>query len=274
MNVKRAVSVLAGLAVIGSVAWAGVAGATTATPAHGPCRSTKPAVGVSKRVHDGVTQASLCVRGTRKADSTVTVSRDPRKHQAYAIYQGKRGDAIPPGYVGADNQHGVTLVGCDTGTYNPDANDEWNQNPHSPNNNAQIALGTDEFTAPTGPIGPGDPCSPFVPHTPPGKSCGSAQTAHPATVAPKGSPLKAYSESSPRNSLTTRSGQAGIAGDFGGGDGASGYLQVTYRNGRGGNVTTGGNSRGGGGTVAVGNDGNETDDPWTPKQSPVVLCQD
>ena len=41
-----------------------------------------------------------------------------------------------------------------------------------------------------------------------------------------------------------------------------------------GNVTTGGNSRGGGGTVAAGNDGRETDDPFTPAGSPVVVCQD
>jgi hypothetical protein len=222
----------------------------------------------------GETHVVACVSGTRKADGTVTVSSTRSTKRDYVIYQGKPGNVTPPGYIGVDRQHGLTLVGCDTGTYNPDANDEWNQSPQSPNNNAQIAVGTDEFTAPTGPVGPGDPCSPFVPHTPPGKSCGSAQTAHPATTAPKQSPLKAYSAKAPGSTVRSGSGQAGIAGDFGGGNGASGYLQVTYKRGHGGNVTTGGNSRGGGGTVAVGNDGNETDDPFTPKQSPVVVCQD
>jgi len=219
-------------------------------------------------------QAETCVGGTGAVDHSVTAAYDPGSQQGYAVYQGRPGDSVAPsGYVGVDTQHGLTVVGCDTGTYRPDAPDEWNQQPDGPNNNAQIAVGTDEFTAPTGPVGPGDPCSPFVPHTPPGASCGSPQ-ATPATSYPGSpSPLNAYTAGSP----PPDSGQAGIAGDFGGGDGASGDLQATYGSspsGPTGNVTTGGNSRGGGGTVAVGNDGRETDDPYTPTGSPVVVCQD
>jgi hypothetical protein len=81
-----------------------------------------------------------------------------------------------------------------------------------------------------------------------------------------GSPLNAYASGFPN-------GDAGLAGDFGGNDGASGYAQVTS-NGQGqGNFTTGGTSKGGGGTVGIGNDGNETKDRWTPDGSPVALCQ-
>ena len=206
------------------------------------------------------------------------MAANPQTRQGYAVYQGRRGDTTPSGYIGVDTQHGLTLVGCDTGRYDPDKTDKWNQHPHSHHNNAQIAAGTDEFTAPTGPIGPGDPCSPFVPHTPPGKSCGSPQARHPAAIYPAhGSPLNLYSNRSPADAVSHRDAQVGLAGDFGGGDRASGDLQVTADASDGaprGNVTTGGNSRGGGGTVAVGNDGNETDDPFTPSGSPVVICQD
>jgi hypothetical protein len=204
----------------------------------------------------------------------VTASYDPGSHQGYAVYQGRPEDAVAPaGYVGVDTQNGLTVVGCDTGTYRPDARDEWNQRPDGPNNNAQIAVGTDEFTAPTGPVGPGDPCSPFVPHTPPGPSCGSPQAQPTSSYPGSPSPLNAYTA----GSAPPGSGQAGVAGDFGGGEGATGYLQATYApssSGPTGNVTTGGNSRGGGGTVAVGNDGRETDDPYTSAGSPIVVCQD
>jgi hypothetical protein len=220
-------------------------------------------------------QAESCLVGTGAVDHSITASYDTSSNQGYAIYQGRPNDTVlPPGYVGADTQKGGTIVGCDTGTYNPRASDEWNQSPKSKHNNAQIAVGTDEFTAPVGPIGPGDPCSPFVPHTPPGSSCGSPQTTQPETTAPGSpSPLNLYASGSPASG----EGQAGVAGDFGGGDGATGYLQATYGTAGPaptGNVTTGGNSKGGGGTVAAGNDGRETDDPFTPAGSPVVVCQD
>ncbi|MFL6239894.1 MAG: hypothetical protein ACJ735_10445 [Actinomycetes bacterium] len=265
-------------AAVLAVGGAGVASAAVGTAQQTRCSARTTAASAAQQLRtNGTTFAQICVGGTRRADSSVTVSRDPSAKRWYVIYQGRRGDAIPSGYVGADSQAGATIVGCDTGTYNPQAKDKWNQSPHSPYNNAQIAVGTDEFTAPTGPIGPGDPCSPFVPHTPPGKSCGSPQNTHPATALPKASPLQVYAGQPPASSVKSRSGQVGIAGDFGGGKGAAGYLQATAdANGSTpkGNVTTGGNSRGGGGTVAVGNDGNETDDPYTPKKSPVVICQD
>src|SRR4051794_32146321 len=170
-------------------------------------------------------QAQTCVGGTGTVDHSITASFDPSSQQGYAVYQGRPGDKVlPEGYVGVDTQHGLTLVGCATGTYRPGAPDEWNQSPHSRNNNAQIAVGTDEFTAPTGPVGPGDPCSPFVPHTPPGTSCGSPPAAPAASYPGDPSPLNAYTAGSP----PPGAGAAGIAGDFGGGDGASGYLQATY----------------------------------------------
>jgi hypothetical protein len=65
-----------------------------------------------------------------------------------------------------------------------------------------------------------------------------------------------------------------LAGDFGGNDGASGTAQVTSNGHTGGNLTIGGTSKGGGGTVAVGNDGNESKDRWTPDGSPLAVCQD
>jgi hypothetical protein len=243
---------------------------------HDPCHG-KSAPSLHRSKHPGGVTARSCVRGTSKADSSVTASNNPGKHREYAVYQGRRGDAIPSGYVGVDNQHGLTLVGCDTGRYNPGRTDKWNQHPHSRHNNAQIAVSSKEFTAPTGPVGPGDPCSPFVPHTPPGTSCGSRPADHPAVVAPAGSPLVAYSKRRPTSAASARANQVGIAGDFGGGKGASGYLQLRYHD-RGDaptfDLATGGNSRGGGGTVAVGNDGRETDDPYTPAGSPVTICQD
>jgi hypothetical protein len=117
-----------------------------------------------------------------------------------------------------------------------------------------------------------------VPHTPHGSSCGSPQARDPAVIYPAhGSPLNAYSRGSPDDVAAHRAAQAGISGNFGGSQGASGDLQLTLDASSGtpgGNITTGGNSRGGGGTVAVGNDGNETDDPYTPSGSPVAVCQD
>jgi hypothetical protein len=257
---------LAGVGAIGSAAYA-------RDTARSQCpRHTLSAAGSSTVDARGRSSVLVCDGGTSGADAGVSAGADTTSGQGYAVYQGRPGDTIPAGYVGADTQNGLTIVGCDTGTYDPNAPDEWNQRPNSPNNNAQIAAGTDEFTAPTGPIGPGDPCSPFVPHTPPGRSCGSPQDPSPDTTYPGApSPLNVYSSGAP-----TGSGDVGIAGDFGGGQGASGILQATYDTGGPaptGNITTGGNSRGGGGTVAVGNDGNETDDPFTPAGSPVVLCQ-
>jgi hypothetical protein len=254
--------------------WAGVAAAKGGR--HGG-RNRQSSACPDELDASGRTEAVACVGGTGTVDSSVTASVDPSSGQGYAVYQGRPGDRIPEGYLGADTQNGLTIVGCDTGSYNPDARDEWNQSPTSKNNNAQIAVGTDEFTAPTGPVGPGDPCSPFVPHTPPGASCGSPQNQAPDTSVPGDpSPLNVYASGAPSPSNPSQSGQVGVAGDFGGGDGATGYLQATYSGGQPtptGNVTTGGNSRGGGGTVAVGNDGRETDDPYTPANSPVVVCQ-
>jgi hypothetical protein len=266
--------VTCGLVVVGWLAAAAAANAS-GSETRSAC-STKAPSGASSSVVDpsGPSRVRVCDGGTQGADASVTASANPSTGQGYAVYQGRPGDTIPEGYVGADTQNGLTIVGCDTGTYDPEARDEWNQSPTSPNNNAQIAVGTDEFTAPTGPVGAGDPCSPFLPHTPPGRSCGSPQDPSPeATYPGEPSPLNVYSSGGP----ATGSGDVGVVGDFGGGDGASGDLQATYGTGQSvpaGNVTTGGNSRGGGGTVAVGNDGNETDDPYTPSGSPVVVCQD
>lgn len=277
MGKWQAAVVAAGVSVLVASGEAAAAARTT-HHRHAPPCSGKSLVATATPLvqRNGPSGAVVCDGGTGAADASVTVRLDPSTRQGYAVYQGRPHDTIPPGYVGADTQNRVTIVGCDTGTYDPKARDEWNQSPRSRHNNAQIAAGTDEFTAPVGPIGPGDPCSPFVPHTPPGRSCGSPQDPAPTTVLPAhGSPLNAYA-TSPAPSPTGR-GDAGLTGDFGGGDGASGYLQATYGSGAAGptgNVTTGGNSRGGGGTVAVGNDGNETDDPFTPAGSPVVLCQD
>jgi hypothetical protein len=263
MRTLAAVVVVGLAASVGAVAWAARG---RGAPRSASCDGSD---------HEEGLQAETCVAGTGTVDHSVAASYDPSSNQGYAIYQGRPGDRVlPEGYVGADTQNGGTVVGCDTGTYDPRASDDWNQSPKSKHNNAQVAVGTDEFTAPVGPIGPGDPCSPFVPHTPPGSSCGSPQDSRPQTTAPGSpSPLNAYTSGSPESG----NGQVGLAGDFGGGDGASGYLQVTYGSGDSaptGNVTTGGNSKGGGGTVALGNDGRETDDPFTPAGSPVVVCQD
>jgi hypothetical protein len=258
---------------LGFAAWGALALPAGAARRDPPWCEDKPVSGeaTSQVPPTGTSSAGVCDGGTGAADVSVTASMNPSTGHGYAVYQGRRGDAVPEGYVGADTQNGATVVGCATGTYDPEARDEWNQSPDSTNNNAQIALGTDEFTAPTGPVGPGDPCSPFVPHTPPGRSCGSPQDAEPDAKYPGGpSPLNVYSSNVPPNGAD-RAGDVGVAGDFGGGDGASGDLQASYTtNGPipTGNVTTGGNSRGGGGTVAVGNDGNETDDPYTPNGSP------
>lgn len=270
---------IVGVAAVAVTGWSAASYAVTdASPPRSPCSNTTSAGVVTQYSLKGRTAVTACIGGTHKADGSVTASSDRRKKQTYAIYQGRPKDTIPPGYVGVDNRNGLTVVGCDTGTYKPDAPDKWNQKPNSQNNNAQIAVGTDEFTAPTGPVGPGDPCSPFVPHTPPGKSCGSKPGKSPSTVLPtRATPLRVFSARRPGAAVTSKSGQIGIAGDFGGGQGASGYLQVTYDRSHAvpkANVATGGNSRGGGGTVAVGNDGKETDDPFTPRGSPVVVCQD
>jgi hypothetical protein len=162
----------------------------------------------------------------------------------------------------------LTLVGCAGGDYQPGASDEWNQSPDGTTNNAMASIGMGTFTAPAGPIGPTSPCSPPIVPTPsPGTQCGSPQDPAPATVVPgNGSPFNLYTSGS-----TT--GSTGAAGEFGGNDGASGYLQVTSSGDGTGNVTTGGTSKGGGGLVGVGNDGNETQDRWTPDGLPFAVCQ-
>jgi len=228
-------------------------------------------VGVSATPsQNGQSSVTGCAAGTGVADGTVTAAVDPSSGGGYVVQDGRpTNPGLLGGYIGVDRQHTLTLVGCAAGDYKPGAPDDWNQSPNGPQNNAMASVGTPTFTAPEGPVGPSSPCSPpIVPAPAQGSSCGSPRDPAPAATFPgNGSPLNAYYGGFP-------SGDAGVAGDFGGNDGASGYLQVTANGRNAGNVTTGGTSKGGGGTVAVGNDGNETKDRWTPDGSPVALCQD
>lgn len=218
----------------------------------------------------GTSRVTGCLAGTGVADGTITASADPKTGESYVVQDGRpTNPGLLGGYLGVDRQHTLTLVGCAGGDYKPGAPDDWNQSPDGPENNAMAAVGTPTFTAPSGPIGPSSPCSPpVVPAPAQGTSCGSPPDPSPAATAPgNGSPLNAYYGGFP-------TGDAGLAGDFGGNDGASGYAQITANGRSSGNVTVGGTSKGGGGTVAVGNDGNETKDRWTPDGSPLALCQD
>jgi endoglycosylceramidase len=231
---------------------AGVAGVDVAPSTSGPQRVTG------------------CMGKTGVVDGTVNIYVDPSTGRAYVVQDGKSGNPnLLGGYLGVDSQHTLTLVGCAGGDYDANKSDEWNQSPDGPQNNAMASLGMGTFTAPSGPVGPTSPCSPpIVPARGTGDSCGTPRDPSPSTVAPgNGSPLNAYTSGSPN-------GSSGIAGDFGGNDGASGYLQVTSDGQHSGNIATGGTSKGGGGTVAVGNDGHEGKDSWTPEGSPIAICQD
>lgn len=202
---------------------------------------------------------------------------DTSDNQAYVVAQGQPSDPGPlAGYLGIDTQRGVTLVGCGSGEYRPGDPDDWNQTPTSPDNNAVGAVGPGEDTAPAGTIGA--TCSPLPQATPTtGSSCGAAPPAHPGTTVPGGSsPFNAYYSAG--SGASGSSSAAGIDGAFGGASGASGRFQVTWSGSGGGeptgDVVTGGNSRAGGGTVAVGNDGRESDGAFTPAGLPVTACQD
>ncbi|MBV9410310.1 MAG: cellulase family glycosylhydrolase [Acidimicrobiia bacterium] len=218
----------------------------------------------------GVSRVTGCLAGTGVADGTVTAAGNPSTGDGYVVQDGRpTNPGLLGGYLGVDRQHTLTLVGCAGGDYKPGTPDDWNQAPNGPENNAMASVGTPTFTAPSGPIGPSSPCSPpIVPAPAQGSSCGSPPDPSPAAVAPgNGSPLNAYYGGFP-------TGDAGLAGDFGGNQGAGGYAQATANGRNAGNLTVGGTSKGGGGTVAVGNDGNETKDRWTPDGSPLALCQD
>ncbi|HEX3335754.1 MAG TPA: hypothetical protein VHS54_04785, partial [Jatrophihabitans sp.] len=231
---------------------AGVAGVSAAPSASGPSRVTG------------------CSGGTGVADGTVTAAADPATGNGYVVQDGKASNpGLLGGFIGVDRQNTLTLVGCAHGDYKPGAPDDWNQSPDGPKNNAMASVGTPTFTAPEGPVGPTSPCSPPIVPTPAqGTSCGSPRDPSPAATLPgNGSPMNAYYGGFPN-------GDAGLAGDFGGNAGASGVAQATSDGRSGGNVTVGGTSKGGGGTVAVGNDGNESKDRWTPDGSPLAVCQD
>ncbi|MBV8982448.1 MAG: cellulase family glycosylhydrolase [Acidimicrobiia bacterium] len=218
----------------------------------------------------GPSKVTGCLAGTGVADGTVTAEGNPSNGDGYVVQDGRPSNpGLLAGYLGVDRQHALTLVGCAGGDYKPGATDDWNQSPTGAENNAMAAVGTPTFTAPSGPVGPSSPCSPpVVPAPAQGSACGSPPDPSPAATAPgNGSPLNAYYGGFP-------TGDAGLAGDFGGNDGASGYAQATANGRSSGNVTVGGTSKGGGGTVAAGNDGNETKDRWTPDGSPFALCQD
>ena len=218
----------------------------------------------------GMSRVTACGSGSGVADGTVTAAVDPSTGDGYVVQDGKSTNpGLLGGYIGVDRQHTLTLVGCAEGDYKPGAPDDWNQTPDGPTNNAMASIGTPTFTAPSGPIGPSSPCSPpIVPAPAQGTSCGSPPDPSPAATFPgNGSPLNAYYGGFPN-------GDAGIAGDFGGNDGAGGYAQVTSDGRSSGNFTVGGTSKGGGGTVAAGNDGNESKDRWTPDGSPLAVCQD
>ena len=94
-------------------------------------------------------------------------------------------------------------------------------------------------------------------------ACGSAQGAN---VVP-GPPSPVYTSGAPAAGPT----QTGYVGAAGSGGGAGGYVQATGTAGAGGvtgNVTASGTSPAQSGTVAVGNDGNET-----PVAGGVGVCQ-
>jgi endoglycosylceramidase len=229
----------------------------------------------------GAHRTEVCTSGTHLADGTVTAAFDPSTGQGYVVEDGQPSN--PPllsGYLGVDTQHTLTVVGCGGGDYKPGAPDDWTQKSTSPDNNAIASAGNGMFTAPSGPI-LGGPCSPQLlpwqqpdtgPGPPPGAVCGTPQDPRPATTVPGGpSPLQVY------RSGPASGGDIGVAGTFGGAQGASGYLQVTYDTSGSrpsGDVTTAGQSKGGGGVVSVGDDGDQTLYPLTPPGSPLALCQD
>jgi hypothetical protein len=239
-----------------------------AVVANSTCPATATSVaGVVGADHDG-NRVTACSGRTGVADGTVTAAVDPATGRGYVVEDGQSTNPnLLGGYLGVDSQHILTLVGCAGGDYQPGAPDEWNQSPAGGTNNAMASLGMGTFTAPAGPVGPTSPCSPpVIPAPGPGASCGTAQDSSPAWSVPGHGPITIYTSGS-------ATGSTGVAGDFGGNDGASGYLQITSSGHRTGNVTTGGTSKGGGGTVAAGNDGNETQDQFTPSGLPVEVCQ-
>lgn len=261
-----------------------VAPAAAGAQVNSSCPSgATPLVGGTSVSHAGTPTSgggrlTICTTGTGVLDGTVTASGNAFDRQGYVVSDGQPHDPGPlAGYLGVDTQHGLTVVGCGGGDYNPDAPDDWNQSPTSKNNNAIAEAGGSTLTAPSGPVGPSSPCSPPLLATPsPGKKCGSAQDASPGWTLPGGSsPLNAYSSGS-GPTAPSQSSDFGVAGDFGGNEGASGYFQVSHNTAGTGptaNVTTGGTSKGGGGTVAAGNDHNETADAITPAGTPVAVCQ-
>lgn len=212
----------------------------------------------------------VCTSATGTADGTLTFGTDS------VMFDGRPSNPnLLAGYLGVDRKDTLTIVGCNHGDYDPNAPDDYSPTPDPYANNAMASLGKDTYTAPAGPVGPTSSCSPKPYDTGSSGPCGGAQDPErppSASTAPTGSPLSVYqSGSGPPD--PTRYGYAGVAGEFGGNNGASGYLQLTYGSGPAGDIATGGTSKGGGGTVAVGNDGRESGDRITPTGLPVTACQ-
>jgi len=127
----------------------------------------------------------------------------------------------------------------------------------------------------------GGPCSPQLlpwqqpdtgPGPPPGAVCGSPPDPRPAIAFPSdSSPLQVDASGS------SDGGDVAVVGNFGGAQGASGDVQVTGTSRRSepaGEVTAAGQSKGGGGVVSVGNDGDQDLYPLTPPGMPIADCQD
>jgi hypothetical protein len=250
-----------------------VPGATEA--AHSSCPSeatpagTPFAVAGAEELANGG-QATGCADGTGVDDGTLSVG------PSAVVFDGQSSNPnLLAGYIGVDRQDTLTLVGCDTGDYDPNAPDQYEPHSDPDANNAMASIGKDTLTAPAGPVGPTSPCSPSPPGSGPSGPCGGAQDPNRpppgATYPPSGSPLVFYTSGAGAPD-PSHYGYVGIAGDFGGNDGAGGYLQLTYGPGSG-DIATGGTSKGGGGTVAVGNDGRESGDQWTPSGAPIAACQ-
>ncbi len=220
-------------------------------------------------------QLAVCVDGTGVADGTVRAGIG-EANAGSVIFDGRPGNpGLLAGFIGTDRRDTLTLVGCDHGDYDPNAPNEYSPSSTPYFNNAMASLGKPTYTAPDGPIGPTSPCSP-QPYDPgPSGPCGGYQDPSrppPGATYPAGSPLVVYTSGDGAPD-PNRYGYAGVAGDFGGNDGASGYIQLTYGPEAMGDLATGGNSKGGGGTVAVGNDGREEGDRFTPPGLPVTVCQ-
>ncbi len=234
------------------------------------------AVDTSNARAGGNGRATVCVDGTGVADGTITAGTG-EANAGFLIFDGQpTNPGLAGGYIGLSRQHTLTLVGCDQGDYDPEAPDDY----YSPSdertyNNAMASLGKETLTGPDGPIGPTSPCSPQPWEPGPSGPCGGYQdpaAPPPAATYPDGAPLYVYTSGAGAHDPNTY-GYVGVAGDFGGNDGASGYIQLTHDPGLSGDIATGGTSKAGGGTVAVGNDGREAGDTLTPPGTPVAVCQ-